>query len=168
MKEKEEWKDVVGFENYFMVSNYGSIYSKRTDKILKPTITATGYLTICTKIGGRLGINITKRVHRLVAEAFIPAIKDKIYVNHIDGDKKNNYYKNLEWVTASENSQHAHDNGMIATARGTDSVISKLTESQVKYIRKSKETDRALGKLFGVSHSTISRCRRGERYKNTV
>ena len=52
---KEAWKDVVGFEDYFMISSLGSVYSKRTNKKLKPHKSKSGYVTISSKIGGRTG-----------------------------------------------------------------------------------------------------------------
>lgn len=112
-KEVEVWKDVVGCEEYFKVSNLGNVYSKRSGKILKQNLHPNGYYTIATKICGRCGKNICFKVHRLVAKAFIPNVYDKPYVNHIDGVKTNNTIGNLEWCTAKENTHHAIANGLI-------------------------------------------------------
>ena len=57
-KEVEVWKDVVGFESLFLVSNFGEVYSKRSSKILKQNLHSNGYFTIATKIGGRKGKSI--------------------------------------------------------------------------------------------------------------
>lgn len=58
------------------------------------------------------GNGTTERVHRLVASAFVPNPDNKSDVNHIDGNKLNNHYTNLEWVTKSENMRHAYDTGL--------------------------------------------------------
>ena len=113
-KEVEVWKDVVGYEEFFKVSNLGNVYSKRSGKILKQNLHPNGYYTIATKIGGRCGKNICFKVHRLVAKAFIQNVYDKPYVNHIDGVKTNNTIGNLEWCTAKENTHHAIANGLIS------------------------------------------------------
>lgn len=117
------WKDVIGYEEFFSVSNTGEVWSKRTNKLLKQTISPNGYYVISTRIGGRSGKCIMFRVHRLVAEAFLSepeeymhewAKKSKygcVQVNHIDCNKLNNNLYNLEWCTAEENLSHARDNG---------------------------------------------------------
>lgn len=102
----EVWKDVVGFEEYFMVSNTGKVWSKRTNRELKQWLHPHGYMHIATTIGGRSGTRYCFKVHRLVAEAFIPNPDGKPYVNHKNLDKRDNNLTNLEWVTASENSVH--------------------------------------------------------------
>lgn len=65
------------------------------------------------------GTNKLNPVHRWVAEQFIPKIEGKTYVNHIDGNKLNNHYTNLEWVTNQENLKHAHDNDLFLKGEDT-------------------------------------------------
>lgn len=158
---KEEWRDVPEYPELFMVSTHGRVWSKRSNKILKPTKLQSGYLVICTKIGGRKGKNITRRIHRWAAEAFLDNPHNKPQVNHIDGIKTNNYLSNLEWSSASENICHAHETGLIVPKRGEELSYSKLTESQIREIRNRyvprcrKNGVRAMSREFGVHHSTI-------------
>lgn len=155
----ENWKDVVGYEEYFMISSKGRIYSKRSSKILKQTVGKTGYFTLATRIGGRKGLAVCFKIHRLVAEAFIPVPEGKVEVNHKDGNKLNNSVDNLEWVTRSENALHAHATGLSVNAKKEESKNSKLTEAVVQQIRKEYKpfqvTQRALAKKYGVSKTTI-------------
>jgi hypothetical protein len=155
-------KDVVGMEDLFAITEDGEIWSKRTNKFLKKVKSKTGYWTIPTKIGGRNGKYKTFKVHRAVAEAYIPNPNDKPFINHKDGNKLNNSVDNLEWCTASENSIHAIENGLQVPKKGEDHPSSKLTEEDVKYIKENhKPRDRKLGtralaNTLGVSHSVVS------------
>lgn len=100
--EKEIWRPIKGYENRYFVSNFGRV--KGPLKILKPSISNWGYERV--RIVDNNGKRTSPRVHRLVAQAFIPNPKNKPQVNHIDGNKLNNNVKNLEWATASENKLH--------------------------------------------------------------
>lgn len=168
--QEEIWKDVVGFENYFKVSSLGNVWSKRTNKLLKQNIRKDGRVTIATRIGGRNGTYHCFKVHRLVAEAFIPNPQNKPQVNHIDGNTTNNCVANLEWATASENIKHAYDNLLIDVHKisGTNNVNSKLKQEDVDYIRNNPDnlTVRQLAKIFGVDHSKIVRCKNYKSYKD--
>lgn len=156
-------QDVVGYEEIFSITEDGKVYSKRTNKFLVQGTTKTGYKVISSRVGGRCGKAICLRVHRLVAEAFIPNPENKPHVNHKDGDKSNNCISNLEWVTEHENLQHAWDSGL----RKADSIScennvnSKLTEGIVYYIRNSyipRSSEfgaRALSRKFGVNKETV-------------
>lgn len=157
---KEIWRDVVGYEKYFMVSNFGNVWSKRTKIILVPTVTKAGYNTISTKLFGRLGGSKIIRIHRMVAEAFIKNPENKPYVNHLDGNKKNNFVTNLEWCTAKENTIHAYKTGLSKITSGAENHRAKLTWEQVEEIRnnydKNKETHAEIAERYGVERTCIT------------
>lgn len=106
---KEVWKDVIGFEEAYQVSNFGRIKRKeRTDsnnrthkeRIMSPSMYSNGYMNV------ELRMNNKKRrtsVHRLVAEAFIDNPLNLPQINHKDENKANNHVSNLEWCTAQYN-----------------------------------------------------------------
>ena len=104
---KEIWKDVVGFENLYQVSNLGNIKALpkhgRKSVNMKHCI-KHGYCTVSFSKNGK---STTLYVHRVVAQAFLQNAEGKPEVNHIDGNKLNNAIDNLEWVTISQNQKHA-------------------------------------------------------------
>lgn len=118
----EVWKDIEGYEGIYKVSNLGRIKSyDRTISLIRLGTTVKRHVKGSLKKAsisnnGYLQISLFKEdkkkdflVHRLVASAFIPNTYSKRTVNHIDGDKLNNYSSNLEWATYSENHKHAYD-----------------------------------------------------------
>lgn len=117
---EEVWKDAVGFEGRYQVSNYGRVKSLgfynakrkcfRKGVILKQGINSKGYLRVNIKNCNSLRKNC--QVHRLVAQAFIPNPNNMPEVNHINGIKSDNRVENLEWVSAKQNTQHALKNGL--------------------------------------------------------
>ena len=108
---KEIWKDIKGYEGKYQISNLGNVKNLKTSYILKGVDTR-GYL--------RVGFTKNKkvklfRIHRLVAEAFIPNPYNKPEINHIDGNKHNNKITNLEWCTSQENTIHSYKNNLQKT-----------------------------------------------------
>lgn len=108
----EVWKSVVGYEDCYEVSSYGRVKSigmkYRGDMLLKQPISRySGYKQVSLGKDGKMRV-VT--VHRLVAEHFLPPepLLDgcRIEINHIDLNKENNHYKNLEWSTTSKNMLH--------------------------------------------------------------
>jgi hypothetical protein len=104
-----------------------------------------------------------ERLHRLVAEAFIPNPANLLEVNHLDGNKLNNNADNLEWVTHAENMRHAVVSGLHSLPSGERARNAKLKQSDVDYIRNTYEprkkgrTLRDLGNRFGVTEQCVFR-----------
>lgn len=108
-----EWKriEIDGIMVFYRIYSDGTVYNETTKRYLQLKTNTYGYKVAHIRITD-LGINRYLAVHRLVAKAFVPNPDNKPQVNHIDGNKENNAFTNLEWVTASENSQHAHDTNL--------------------------------------------------------
>lgn len=154
---KEEWKDVIGHEGKYAVSNRGYIKRISTGVILKPCVNGSGYHQVNLWKDGKCW---AKRIHRAIMEAFVPNPGEKRDVNHINGVKTDNRIENLEWATRSENGKHAHRLGLNAAKKGMDNPTSKLTNNDVMEIKKSiaakdRKTYGRLAAKFNVSYDTI-------------
>lgn len=112
----EIWKDINGYEGKYQVSNKGQVKSiaKNKELILKQSFkNKRGCSYPKVNLYDKYGKGKSYRVHRLVAETFIPNPYNLPCVNHIDGDKTNNNVSNLEWCSYSENTKHAYDTNLI-------------------------------------------------------
>ena len=111
MTENEVWKDVVGYEGLYKVSDKGNVHSveriirgKKWGGItLKPRYARGGYIQVGLYEDGKVK---NKYIHRLVAEAFIPNENNYLEINHKDENKTNNHVENLEWCTRRHNNNH--------------------------------------------------------------
>lgn len=146
-------KSIDGFSNYIVTSE-GHVVNENTGKCLKPRIVTGGYLGVTLSKGGK---SYHKRLHRLIAEAFVPNPDGKPEVNHIDGDKQNNRADNLEWCTKSENMNHAYRTGLQKTAhKGKVKSVVCLNDGKVF------NTISEASEHYGISKSQIYWCCRRE------
>lgn len=88
----------------YLINILGEIKSPK-GKILKQQVSNSGYFSINIR-------NKSYFIHRAISFCFLEKVKDKKFVNHIDGNKLNNDISNLEWCTMGENTKHAYDNGL--------------------------------------------------------
>lgn len=162
---KEIWRDVVGYEGLYMVSNFGRVkslsrkaYNHFTkERIMTPVLTKKGYLQV------RLHNGKTARgfkIHRLVAKAFINNSENKSQVNHIDGNKLNNCVYNLEWCTPKQNMKHAAENKLLRDVSGNNNPNCKPINQydlQGKFIKRwSSMCD--ITKDLGINRHSIREC----------
>lgn len=179
--ENEIWKDVEEFDNYYQISNYGRLRSKKrkinssvqscgyrynNPKIMSPQNNGKGYLQYYVSFNKK---RVMKYAHRLVAKYFISNPENLPEVNHINGIKTDNRVENLEWVTIQENKNHAVKNGLMAS--GENSTSAKITQLQVDVLRRlfkiNPKFNREKAKeKMGVSSAQISRIIHGTRWKH--
>lgn len=148
--------------NYYTLEDYvitknGEVINKHNGRILKPQLNGKGYLRV--SIGKQLMF-----VHRLVAQKYVPNPENKLQVNHKDGNKLNNCYENLEWVTNQENRNHAVGNDLHLC--GARCSWSKLTSVQVlEILNDNVHTFTELGKMYNVNRNTIRDIKMGKTWK---
>jgi hypothetical protein len=173
---KEIWKSIPGYDDFYEVSNHGRVRSyykgsrgrSEEPKLKKTPVFAAGYPYV--NLHKPAGKPKVVPVHRLVAMVFIANPDNKPCVNHIDGNKENNYCGNLEWVTYSENAFHAYEIGLRVKEgqKGEESASSKLTNEEVLSIRKIYKKGNAghrdLARKFGVSKTQIGHIVRHEQW----
>lgn len=166
MIKAEEWKDIKN-SNGYEISSFGNI--RHNGKELK-TSDSTQYKLIRIKINGKFK---TCYIHRLVAETFIPKVKGKNFINHIDTNKHNNNVNNLEWCTRSENEKHAWKNGLKENVRTKVVENLKIARTYIKQDKPVRQLDKEnnvvntwksiseASRKTGVDTSAISKCCRG-------
>lgn len=176
----EKWKSVVGYEEFYSVSNTGKIRrdkggsnNAKIGRILKQRLNTHGYVSV---ILSKFGTEKSFTVHRLVVKAFIGEIPDGLQINHKNGNKTDNRLENLECVTPSENRLHCNKvlfpNGenflrgdkwckshLASIPRGEKQKMAKLNEQKVKEIRQiygeGQSTLKQLAEKYGVHFSII-------------
>ena len=160
-------KYVQGYEGIYTVDTEGNVFSVKTEKAKKGTVFSNGYVYVHLSKHGK---SECKRVHRIVAEAFLPNPDHLEQINHINGIKTDNRVVNLEWCDRIHNMKHAKETGLMETS-GENNPCSKLTQKQVEeirseYIKRSKQHGTvALAKKYNVSNVMIGKIVRNECWK---
>jgi hypothetical protein len=151
----EIWIIIKNFENY-QVSNLGRIKSIKKNIILKSGKDKHGYLHVSLYENKK---SYTKNIHIIVGRTFIPNPNNLPELNHIDGNKENCATFNLEWTTRSGNEKHARKTGLKSSIKGEKNILSKLTDIQVKEIKKlkGKLTHQKIADKYNVSRQLITR-----------
>jgi len=192
----EIWKEIVGYDGYYFVSNIGRVKSfkkcRGTDVRILESFDISGYFTVGLCNHGK---DKHEQIHRLMYEAFIGKIPEGYVVHHIDNNKINNNFDNFQLMTREEHSK-IHQTGMKRSEEskelmsetrkekfkngelnldGENNPFSILTEHQVKIIyqisnspitKQLKITQKEIGKLFGVSRATISKIKHRRNWKH--
>lgn len=132
---KEVWAVCTVNENY-EISNLGNVRNVKTQKAISQGDNGHHYKNVCLYNKGKKKIHY---VHRLVAQAFIPNPKNFTQVNHKDGNKNNNCVQNLEWVTCTENLNHAIKNGLrTVTEKMRENAKKQLKNLTSKQLKKGR------------------------------
>ena len=182
----EEWRPVVGFEGQYEISSHGRVrgldrfisdgrgnrkWIKGTAQPMQQYGAGPGwrdgkhYWYARFKLGGKARVFV---IHRMVAKAFVPNPENLPEVNHIDGNRVNNHYSNLEWCTHQQNMQHAVRLGLLDNA-GEAHPMSKLTTSDVLQIRqliRGGQRASAIALQFNVHPVTIRKISRRAAWKH--
>ena len=156
----EEWRDVVGYEGLYQVSDQGRVKSLerkvkhwrggeriQKERILKPATAYNGYLLVPLYAGGK---RKKLKVHRLVCQAFHDNPDNKPCVNHIDENKTNNAANNLEWCTYEENNNHGTRNARSAETKSKPVAQYALDGELIKIWVSAREAQKQAG--FSYKH----------------
>ena len=167
-----EWQPIMGFEGRYEISDCGSI-RRVGGPLLNPWPNGQGYMIVrLTDTSAKKREQL--RVHRLVAQAFIPNPDGLPFVNHIDANPANNRASNLEWCTQAQNLRHAAQLGRMSNDYwvGKRSPNAGLLDSQVRNIRNlyasGEWTYEQLARRHETSKRTIGRIIRGEYYSDVA
>ena len=153
---QETWIYIKGHKTKYKICSSGKVLNTETGKYMKGGKDKNGYHIVSLTYKKK---KYTRKIHRLVAEAFIPNPNKLPEVNHKDGDKWNNEVYNLEWVSSADNTHHAQNIGL-----RTQKMKKKDVEKICKMISSGKYQISRISEKTGFSKSLIRRILRRERW----
>lgn len=145
------WKPVVGFEEYYLVSDEGQVFSLHRNKVLSPTIDRYGYEKVSLSKGGK---SYPRTVHRLVAQAFLPNPLHLTTVNHINEIKTDNRAVNLEWMSVADNVNYGTRNKRMADTKSKLPVEQVFPDGTTIKYKGVKDASRKTG----INRCCIAKC----------
>src|SRR5574343_229710 len=156
----EIFKQIPDFPNY-EVSNYGNVKSYFNSKIIirKPVADAKGYLRLILYKNGKAN---PKKLHRLVAQVFIPNPNNLPQVNHKDGDKTNNHVSNLEWISNIENMRHSFNE---LGREGSSKEVTKHRVLELIEMYKTGVKVADIANHYGIAPRNVYKILHGKSYK---
>jgi hypothetical protein len=159
---EEVWKQIDGTQ--YSISTFGRLRNNRTGLVTLGSL-QNGYRTFSLSDNGVVLGRF--RIHRLVAEAFIPNPENKSQVNHLDGIRDNNNVTNLEWATPRENVQHAYDTGLMLRGSGRPaSILIEEDIPEIIYYMSVGYKDAAIANIYGVTRQAINAIRIGDTWQH--
>lgn len=146
----EKWMPSKELPEYEL-SSEGRVRNAKTGRIMRTSVNTRGYEQVCLR---KDNAQVTRRVHRLVADAFYDGEHKGLDVNHIDGNKLNNHITNLEFCTRRHNIKHAFDSGLKKPSR----------QIRVRVVETGEifESIRECGRVLGCDQSMICQCLSGK------
>jgi YesN/AraC family two-component response regulator len=168
-----DWRVVSGYGGIYEVSNEGSVRSlPRTELVFRPDLNKTitrsrkgnqlapkednkGYLVVHLR-NKEIDKESWVGIHRLVASAFVDNHLEKSTVNHLDGNKKNNRVKNLEWATNKEQTKHAYENNLMKV-RGNTLYDVEFKKEITQFHKDTNLSFNKIAKHFSLSPQSVSR-----------
>lgn len=161
----EQIRMIPGYEGLYAITNYGRVtrltngHNTHIGKVLKPLVNKkTGYPYVKLTKNGKV---YKKQLHILVAQLFLdPPEKEEFIVNHIDGNKLNPKWTNLEWISRSENTKHAIRTGLQKLCYGEDNGATKISDKKVQQLREEyalgNVTQKELADKYNISVVYVS------------
>ena len=168
--DEEVWKSTYIFPDRYAISNKGNLkvlpYIKKTcnlggymeyttkERAMSPTLDSSGYLqTSLSQDRSKKCVKIAK----LVAMAFVEGYEDGKQVNHIDGNKTNNHFSNLEWVTPQENVRHSYDTGLACNkgVRHPRHVLNDEIVVKILDLYSQGNGPTSIAKCLGLNYHTV-------------
>lgn len=166
--EKEIWKDVVGYEGLYLISNLGNVFHIKKKRLLKKSIREGYFRVWLFKKDSKKAYS----VHRIVCEAFLENNERKPQVNNKNGIKNDNRLSNLEWCTHSENMRHALDTGLKIPKKMPHQTILALDKAMNKEVvdiitGQKYASTKIASDLLGIKRSTLIHYLLGTRNNKT-
>lgn len=169
---QEVWKQIEKWEQYYLISNYGNIKrlkrkncnnQHKNDFIMSPFKDKDGYLKITLKVTTNIGWLKQEKyfIHRLVGKYFVSNPNNYKIINHIDSNRQNNYYTNIEWVTQKQNIQHSIKQNKHSSIKNSKKCIqiNVITNKVIAEFKSMAEAERNT-KISATSISAVCRNKR--------